>query len=176
MMRKQRGFSLLEMVIAITLVVLLYVTMLEKLLPLRGDAEVAAVATVVGTMRSALGLEVADRLVDGGFGSIGHLKDSNPMTLLAEIPENYLGEVAGVDPANLPAGHWYFDSASHELVYLVRYTEYFRTELPGPPRMVFRVDVVYNERGELAGVRLDRENAFVWTRSAELAELLGQTR
>ena len=173
-MRRQHGFSLLEMVIAITLVVLLYVTMLEKLLPLRGDAEAAAVATTVGTIRSALGLEVAARLVDGDLASIEGLKDRNPMTLLAEIPDNYLGEVAGVDPANLPSGHWYYDSAAHQLVYLVRHRDYFRTELPGVPRMVFRIEVVYNERGEIAGIRLDRVNAFIWTRSPEIAELLGQ--
>ena len=174
-MHRQRGFSLLEMVIAITLVVLLYVTMLEKLLPLRGDAEAANVATVVGTLRSAIGLEVAALLVDGDLSAIAGLKDRNPMTLLAEIPENYLGEVAGVDPKNLPVGHWYFDSASRELVYLVQFDDYFRTELPGPPRMVFRVELVYNDRDSLAGVRLHRVNTFVWTRSPELAEMLGNT-
>lgn len=175
-MRRQQGFSLLEMVIAITLVVLLYVTMLEKLLPLRGDAEAANVATVVGTLRSAIGIEVAALLVDGDLTAIEGLAGRNPITLLAEVPENYLGEVAGVDPANLPPGYWYFDSASRELVYLVQFGDYFRTELPGPPRMVFHVDLVYNERGQLAGVRLTRVNSFVWTRSPELAEMLGQTR
>ena len=164
------------MMVAITLVVLQYVTMLDRLLPMRGDAEAANVATIAGALRSALGLEVADRLVRGDLDTVAELDGANPMRFLAEQPENYLGEVNGVDPANLPPGNWYFDDASDELVYLVRYTDYFRTELPGPARMVFRVRLVYNERDGLAGVRLERVNAFVWTQSAELAELLGQKR
>lgn len=173
-MNRQHGFTMLEMVITVMLVLVLYVTVLEKLLPLRGDAEAANVATVAGSLRSALGLEVADRLVRSELDRISDLEGENPMRFLAEVPENYLGEVSGVDPANLPTGNWYFDSAAGELVYLVRHTDYFRTELPGPPRMVFRTELVYNERDELAGVRLRRVNAFVWAQSAQLAELLGQ--
>lgn len=161
-----------EMIIAISLVVLLYVTVIERLLPLRGDAEAANVATVAGTLRSALGLEVADRLVHGEIVRVAELEGINPMRLLAEAPTNYLGEVNGVDPIHLPRGNWYFDGATGELAYLVRYTEYFRTELPGPPRIVFRVAVVHNDRGQVGGVRLDRVNEFVWTRSAELAQML----
>jgi prepilin-type N-terminal cleavage/methylation domain-containing protein len=175
-MRSQSGFTMLEMLVAITLVVLLYVTMLDRLLPMRGDAEAANVVTVVGGLRSALGLAVADRLVNGEVDGIADLAGANPMRLLSEQPENYLGEVSGVAPENLPTGHWYFDGASGELVYLVRYGDYFRTELEGVPRMVFRVEIVHNDRGEIGGVRLHRVNAFVWTQSAQLTEMLGQPR
>lgn len=176
MNKHQRGFSLFEMVIAIALIVVLYVTVLERLMPLRGDAEAANVATMAGTMRSALGLEVAALLLDSDISAIEGLPGINPMRYLSERPENYLGEVNGVAPESLPVGNWYFDAASSELVYLVRYTDYFRTELPGPPRLVFRVVAVHNDRDELAGVRLERVNDFVWTRSPQLSELLDQQR
>jgi hypothetical protein len=172
----QGGFSLLELVLVIILVVVLYVVAVDRILPLRGDAEAAAVATVAGSLRSALGMEVADRIVKQGAGSVAGLDGANPMRYLAERPENYLGEVSGVDPANLPVGNWYFDLETRELVYLVRYGEYFRTDLPGPPRLAFRTELVYNERDELAGVQLKRINTFVWTQSAATAELLGQRR
>ncbi len=173
---RQQGFTMLEMIVAITLVVVLYTTMLDKLLPLRGDAEAANVATIAGSLRSALGMEVADRLVRLDLEAIADLEGANPMRFMAETPENYLGEVSGVDPANLPTGNWYFDSAAGELVYLVRHTEYFRTELPGPPRLAFKVMLVRNDRGDLAGVRLARVNTFVWTQSAQLSELLHDYR
>ena len=144
-------------------------------LPMRGDAEAAAAVTVVGTMRSALGMEVAARIVRPG-SEVDALAGANPMRLLSERPDNYLGEVDGVPPENLPPGHWYFDLASRELVYLVRYDQYFRTELPGPPRLVFQVELDYNEREELAGVRLRRVNEYVWTQSAETAALLSGQR
>lgn len=169
---RQTGFSLLELVLVIILVVALYALAIDRILPLRGDAEAAAVATTVGTLRSAMGMEVAARIVHRGLDEIASLAGANPMRLLAETPDNYLGEIDGVQPAQLPAGHWYFDRATGELVYLVRYAEYFRTDLPGVPRMVFKVELVYNERNELAGVRLERVNGFVWTQSADFAELL----
>ncbi|MEX0899232.1 MAG: prepilin-type cleavage/methylation domain-containing protein [Gammaproteobacteria bacterium] len=172
-MRREAGFSLLELTLVVILVVVLYVIAMDRILPLRGDAEAAAAATIVGASRSAIGMEVAARILDGGPASVAELDGFNPMRLLSEQPDNYLGEMGGVDPANLPVGHWYFDIESRELVYLVRFGEYFRTELPGPPRLVFRTELVYNERDELAGVRLARINAFVWTQSADTAELLG---
>lgn len=170
---RQRGFTLLEMTLVIILVVVLYVVAVDRILPLRGDAEAAAAATVVGASRSALGMEVAARIIHDGPASVGELDGVNPMRLLSEVPDNYLGEVDGVDPANLPPGNWYFDLESRELVYLVRFGQYFRTEMPGPPRLAFRTELVYNERDRLAGVRLARVNAFVWTQSADTTELLG---
>lgn len=172
-MRHQTGFSLLELTLVVILVVVLYVVAMDRVMPLRGDAEAAAAATIVGASRSAIGLEVAARILDGGPASVAELDGFNPMRLLSEVPDNYLGEVSGVDPANLPPGHWYFDLTTQELVYLVRFGQYFRTEMPGPPRLVFRTELVYNDRNELAGVRLARVNAFVWTQSADTAELLG---
>ena len=172
-MTRQHGFTFLEMTLVVIFVMVLYVVAMDRLMPLRGDAEAAAAATIVGASRSALGLEVAARILDAGPDSVVALEGTNPMRLLTEVPDNYLGEVSGVDPANLPDGHWYFDLGSRELVYLVRFGQYFRTELPGPPRLAFRVELVYNERDQLAGVRLARVNAFVWTRSADMTELLG---
>jgi hypothetical protein len=160
--------------LVVILVVILYALAIDRLLPLRGEAEAASAASVAGALRSALGMEVAGRVLRDGGNSVRHLEGSNPMRLLAEAPDNYLGEVDGMRPEQLPPGHWYFDRATGELVYLVRHAQYFRTDLPGPPRLVFRTELVYNERDELAGARLARVNTFVWTQSADTAALLGQ--
>ncbi|MCA1799208.1 MAG: prepilin-type N-terminal cleavage/methylation domain-containing protein [Xanthomonadaceae bacterium] len=172
--RSQSGFTLLELLLVIILVIVLYAVAVDRLLPLRGDAEAAAAATVVGTLRSALGIEVANRVVRDGAQEITTLEGVNPMRLLVEAPANYLGEVDGVQPDQLPVGHWYYDRAAGELVYLVRYAQYFRTELPGPPRLVFQTELVYNERQEPVGIVLERRNAFVWVQSADTAALLGR--
>lgn len=173
-MNRQRGFSMLELVLVVILVVTLYMVAIDRLLPLRGDAEAAHAATIAGTLRSALGMEVAARLMRGEMDGITALEGANPMGFLAEVPDNYLGEIDRMRPEQLPRGHWYFDSNTGELVYLVRYDQYFRTDLAGVPRLVFRVELVHNERGDLAGVRLARKNAFVWVQSAATAELLGR--
>ena len=174
MMKNQQGFSLLELMLAVILVVVLYVITVDRILPLRGDAEAAHVATTLGTLRSSIGMEIAARLLRNEIRTVPDMDGANPMRWLADPPENYLGEVAGVKPENLPLGHWYFDLDTRELVYIVRYTQYFRTDLTGVPRMVFNTELVQNERGEMAGVRIRRVNAFVWTRSADIAEMLEQ--
>jgi type II secretory pathway pseudopilin PulG len=164
---------MLELVLVVILVVVLYVLAIDRILPLRGDAEAAHAAAVAGSLRSALGMEVADRVLRESVTAVRGVDGMNPMRLLAEQPDNYLGEVDGVRPERLQAGHWYFDRSTGELVYLVRHAQYFRTDLPGPPRLVFRTELVYNERDELAGARLARVNTFVWTQSADTAALLG---
>lgn len=173
---RQAGFTLLELVIVVILVAVFFVVAIDRILPLRGDAEAAHVAGTVGALRSALGIEVSGVLLHGGVDAVEALAGSNPMRLLAERPDNYLGAMDGVDPAVLPKGAWYFDTGTGELVYLVRHTEYFRSDLPGEPRLAYRVELVRNERGELAGVSLARQHGFVWTRSPQLSEYLQQDR
>lgn len=176
MRRHQSGFTLLELIIVVILVVVLIAVAMDRLLPLRGDAEAAHVVGTVGSLRSALGIEVAGLLVHEGAQAVASLEGSNPMRLLAERPENYLGEMGGVNPAVLPRGAWYFDADDGKLVYLVRYTEYFRSGIPGEPRLAYRIELVHNERNELAGVRLAQDHGFVWTPSPALTEYLQTNR
>lgn len=176
MRSRDAGFTLLELIIVVILVAVFFTVAIDRILPLRGDAEAAHVAATVGALRSALGVEVAGLIVHEGTDAVEELEGSNPFRVLAERPDNYLGEMGGVNPGILPQGAWYFDTDAGELVYLVRHTDYFRSDLDGAPRLAYRVELVRNERGELAGVRLAQVHGFVWTRSPELSEFLQQNR
>ncbi|ROR34201.1 prepilin-type cleavage/methylation domain-containing protein [Inmirania thermothiophila] len=142
---RARGFSLLELTLVVIVVVLLIRFAIDRLLPLRIEAERVAVAQVVGGLRSALGLEAARRVVSGGVQALAALDGGNPMLLLQQVPQGYVGEAERVDPAALPPGAWAFERASGILIYRVRFAEHFRGGGPGPPHIRFRVRLVYED-------------------------------
>lgn len=170
--RNQRGFSLLELVIVIAIIVLLLVIAVDKLLPLRVDAERTAMENVLGSLKSALSIEVAAQIAKGRIPSLAALQDSNPMRRLSETPNNYLGELDAPDPASIEGGQWYFDRRDNTLVYRVSNVESFQTPLPGPARARFAVRLDYDDMNgnnhfdtgvdTLRGLRLEALDAYTW--------------
>lgn len=129
----QSGFTLFELIIVFALVGLLFLVASWRLLPLRGDAEAAHVATTVGALRSALGMEVTERIVEGSLESAAELSRTNPMTLLARRPERYIGEVDSATASDIAAGSWYYDRASRQLRYRVRFPRYLARPVQTQP-------------------------------------------
>ena len=171
--RTQRGFSLLELVVVIGIIVLLLVIAVTKLLPLRIDAERTAMESVLGALRSALNIEVAAHIAKGRIPALAALQDSNPMSRLSETPKNYVGELDAPVPATVEGGQWYFDLHDHTLVYRVSNAEYFKTTLTGPARARFAVRLDYDDLNgngrfdngvdAIRGVRLEALEAYAWT-------------
>lgn len=100
----------------------------------------------VGNMRSALGMQLAKDIADGNWRAIEALPGSNPMVLMTRIPGSYLGAFADPDPSRVKGMHWYFDTTTHTLVYRIRYADGFKSPLPGPPRLRFRIVAQYADR------------------------------
>jgi general secretion pathway protein G len=141
--RTDRGFSLLELVVAIIIISLLIAAALERLWPLQVDAERVAMEQVAGSLRSALGIRVAELLLKDDLAGLRALEGSNPMDQLSEAPRNYRGVLRGADPAMVESGTWYFDAANGVLVYRVRNADYFRS--PAGMQARFAVRVYYSE-------------------------------
>lgn len=171
--RHQRGFSLLELVIVIAIIVLLLVIAVDKLLPLRVDAERTAMENVLGALKSALNIEVAAHIAKGQIPLLAALQDSNPMNRLSEQPKNYAGEFDAPDPIAIEGGQWYFDRHDHSLVYRVSNVESFQTSLPDPPRARFAVRLDYDDMNgnnsfdkgidAIRGVKLEALEAYTWS-------------
>jgi prepilin-type N-terminal cleavage/methylation domain-containing protein len=169
-----RGFTLLELTVVVIIVSFLAAIALGKLLKMQADAERVAMDTVVGTLRSALGMAVAESIVRQDLRGLRALEGSNPMERLAETPNNYLGAFDNADPAALEDGHWYFDRPARALVYLVRNHERFSGGVANPPRARFRVELVYRDRNgngryddgtdTIEGLRLAPVEAYRWIR------------
>ena len=172
--RSSDGFSLLELVIVIVIISLLMVLAMSRLLAVMVDAEKVTMETVVGTLRSAIGMKVAEAIVKSKVKELPAFEGSNPMLLLAETPRNYLGELDGTNPAKLEDGNWYFDKRDKALVYLVRHKGFFSGGQADPPRARFAVRVVYSDRNgngvfdpgedEIQGLRLGSIEPYSWSR------------
>jgi general secretion pathway protein G len=163
------GFTLLELVVVVCLVAILFTVAANRLWYLQIAAEQAAMDMVLGNLRSALGMEVAQSFARGNQAGLRALEGSNPMRLLAETPENYLGEIAG-EPAR--RGSWRFRPADGVLVYRVKNEAYFRGA-GGGLEARFRLRLVYEDknrngrfdsgRDDVLGVRLVALEPYAWT-------------
>ena len=169
-----RGFTLLELVIVIILVILLFLTVWNRLMPLRGDAESAHVASIIGNLRSALGLATAERVVTEGMQALESLRAVNPMTLLDEAPDTYIG----VNPAEPAPGNWYFDTQTRQLQYRVRYPQY-REGQPQPPVDLSWQVILEGDDNKPKGIRLRALHDHRWPGDSrpmrEIRETAGQT-
>jgi prepilin-type N-terminal cleavage/methylation domain-containing protein len=169
-----RGFTLLELVVVIIIVSFLAVIAIAKLLAIQVDAERVSMETVVGTLRSAIGMAVAESIVKRDMHGIEALVGSNPMDRLAETPHNYLGAIDHPNPAGYEDGNWYFDKDSRELVYLVRNRANFAGGVSDPPRARFKVEPAYRDQNgnkrfdssidTVEGLRLTPIEPYKWIR------------
>ena len=168
--RRVVGFSLLELVIVIVLISVLLAVAIDRLLAMKAMAERGALEQVVGTIRSGITIRLAELMVRNKDAM--SLAGTNPMLLLSERPQNYLGELFAPNPASLPTGNWYFDTRDGVLSYLVESADYFQSELPGPARARFTIQPVYegvNGNGRydagvdrLRGLRLVALEPYSW--------------
>ena len=123
-MRRQRGFSVLELVVSICLIAVFSAVLLERLLYLEEYAEMTAMDLTVARMQSGLRNRFADLLIRDKVSEIAALADENPIEWLDTHPEDYLGEFDWKPDADL-RGKWYFDRKQHELVYTINLGRHF---------------------------------------------------
>lgn len=117
-MKSSSGFSLLELVLVILLVSLLGGVLADRILFYQEQTEKVQMEQTVRALRSALILQIAERLPKGQQ-NLAELIDANPMLWLQRKPEKYLGDRFGPAPGEIPAGCWYFDLRDKTLVYVV---------------------------------------------------------
>lgn len=172
--RRANGFSLFELVVVIVLIASLTVIAIARLMALQAEAERVAMETVLGTLRSALGMKVAKSIVRHQLSGLPAFEASNPMDQLAELPTNYLGEIERPDPNRLEGGNWYFDRSERTLVYLVRNKARFSGGAVNPPRARFAIRLLYGDKNRngrfdasvdsVEGLRLGPVEQYQWLR------------
>jgi prepilin-type N-terminal cleavage/methylation domain-containing protein len=169
---RQRGFTLIELVVVVVIVAIMTGFALDRLLPLIGRAERAAFVRVQSQLRSALLLEAAEKLTRGESARLSELAGVNPMSLLLEAPANYLGSLAQHPDEPATRASWYYDERSRRLIYFVgKHTKFH--PITGPEdRIELFVEFVYSDRDgsgayepsrdEFDGLRLASAFAYDW--------------
>lgn len=117
--RRQKGFTLFEMVVAISSIVILYMVAEQRLNDLPAAAERASFLGILEQIKTGVHVEMITRMTKGARGSLRSMENQNPMNYLLEKPSNYLGEYELVTDELRRRNAWYFERSTGELVYLV---------------------------------------------------------
>lgn len=133
-----RGATLFEFLILASLILIFVVVAILRIWELRIAAERNGVEHLVGTLKSALGIELVQTIVkQKKFGELARYHQSNPMRYLnsATLPSNYLGEFDTAPEGPMP-GTWYFSREDSALTYRVRFTDYLKNSHPSDPELL----------------------------------------
>ena len=166
---KQRGFTFLELIAVIAIISVLAVFALNRYYKLLVDVERTSMAHDLGVMRSAISMQVAGHYVASNMAALETLVGSNPMDLLAEKPNNYIGAIRQKRLESIERGSWFYDRKDGTLTYLVRNQLYFETELELPIRARFKIIPVHSDRTGsnnkyISGLRLKALEPYRWLR------------
>lgn len=165
----RHGFTLIELAVVVAIVAIMAAALLNRILFYQEQAEKVAMEQMVGTIRSALHLQVSSLVAKGKIGDIPGLLKQNPMDWLAEKPKNYLGEYFAPKHHDIESGNWYFDLRNRNLIYSVRNNAHFRIEENEHNQIRFRVQLVRASQGRdgeadnmIEGVILEPVVSYTW--------------
>ncbi len=167
------GFTYLELVFVIIILSVLYVLGIDRLLKIRADAEAAALAYTRSGFEVALSLQLASLAAKGRLHEATRLLGANPVDWLAQPPDNYAGAFTPEEAARrVEPGQWWFDTRARELVYRVRFAEFFQPEQGHAPEVRLKIRLVYadnnrngrfdRQKDDVLGVRLVTLTPYRW--------------
>ncbi len=167
----ERGFTLIELVIVVTLVVVLMAVFFNRALFYLEQAEKTAMEQVAGSIQSALTMQYGQILTRGKSSDVAALAQDNPMNWMQKKPRNYSGEFYDPTPLAVESGNWMFDLKTRELVYVVRTANYFKPGSDGKKWIRFHVMVnheksrlpsLQNAPPELTGILFEPVEPYSW--------------
>lgn len=147
-MGRARGFSLIELVVALTLVAIFAGVLLERMVYYQELAEKASMEQVAADLRSSVNLRAAELALENRFTELDALALQNPFDLLVRKPQNYLGVLEASSPEQAISGNWYFDRKSKEVVYSVDLGRYFTPDERGLKQVAWHVVAVPGDKPE----------------------------
>ncbi len=167
------GFTLFELIVVIVLVAILSGMLLRRFINYQEMAERVAMEQTAGAVRSALTIQLAGLIARGKLEDAPRLESINPMNFLSEPQKNYVGEFFSVKPGDIPAGSWYYDLKSRQLVYTVQHDAHFTSSKKGEKAVRYKVSLVYNDnlfvpagnaasQKEIGGVTLKVIYPYTW--------------
>ena len=143
--RSSKGFTLIELVIVITLIVFLMGIFMNRIVFYQEQAEKVAMEQVAGAIQSALIMQYGQVLTRGKPTDVAALVTDNPMNWLQKKPRNYSGEFYEPTPLSVNSGNWVFDLKSRDLIYVLRSADYFKPGKDGKKWIRFHAALDYEQ-------------------------------
>jgi len=168
---RQCGFTLLELIIVITIIVFLMALFMNRMMFYQEQAEKTAMEQVAGAIQSALTMHYGEILTRGKPSDVPALAQDNPMNWLQKKPRNYSGEFYDPTPQSVVPGNWMFDLKTRDLIYVPSNTNYFKPGNDGRKWIRFHVAVNYeasrlpslqNVPHELTGIVFEPVEPYSW--------------
>lgn len=169
--RPSKGFTLIELIVVITIVVVMMGLFIDRMLFYQEQAEKAAMEGVASAIQSALVMQYGQMLTRGKPSDVGALAQDNPMSWLQKKPPNYAGEFYDPTPLSVESGSWVFDLRTRDLIYVVRNANYFRPGKDGRKWIRFHVTVqqeasrlpsLQDAPAELTGMLFEPVEPYSW--------------
>jgi len=165
-----KGFTLVELVVVISIMAVMATAALDRLFWYQGQAEKTAMEYTATMIKSGLWMKAASLMMSEHTSGIPTLTEQNPIDLLAQKPENYLGEMRNVKIEMLESGNWLYDASTHQIVYIVKHRRYFKPEVTEDYRVRYGMKVLYGEMDiasgnkvlYIAGVTLVPLSKYTW--------------
>lgn len=168
--RTSRGFTLLELIVVISVVAITATAALGRLFWYQSQAEKVTMQYNATMIKNGLWMGAASLMMAGRTPDIPALAEHNPMNLLAQKPANYLGEIDGRKTEALEGGNWFYDDSKHQVVYVVGHRRYFMPEVPDDFTIRYGMKVLYGEMElapgskvtYIAGITLVPLSKYTW--------------
>ncbi|MBI3044748.1 MAG: prepilin-type N-terminal cleavage/methylation domain-containing protein [Betaproteobacteria bacterium] len=111
----ERGFTLLELALAIALIGVLATVLLQRLGYYQELAEKAAMDATVRLIKTGLQIRLAELIITNRQAEAPALEREDPVQWLERKPPNY----GGIYHDYAQSGTWYYDERERQLVYVV---------------------------------------------------------
>lgn len=146
MIRRQAGATLIELAVIVILILTFIVVATSRIWELRISAERVGIEQMIGTLKSALGIELAASVVRKvSQESLAGYHHCNPMTFLDPMPAHYLGEFETA-PKEAVGGAWYFNRRDATVEYRIRFSDDLISENPADPALIrYQVQLAYDD-------------------------------
>jgi general secretion pathway protein G len=141
------GFTLIELVISILVVLGLIAVLLDRLLYYQEAAEKARVELEIVTLKLALQARIGALIAEHKVVNYAALARENPVKWLDGPMPGYRGEVGPAQAQLMEGGAWYFERDSAELVYVVSSGRHFSPDGSGRRRIRLHVKLVRAQSG-----------------------------
>jgi general secretion pathway protein G len=113
-----KGYTIFELLVVICVISLLLITFFHRVQFYQEHVEKAKMIGVVVAIQDALLFQQGRLLASGDDSGFAAIVTENPVSLLAEKPDNYAGEFYDPAAGALVRGKWVFDLKTRDLIYL----------------------------------------------------------